>query len=324
MTERPVVVVWQAANADRLPGIEAAGAIAEVRFAPNTSTLRSALGDADAVFFFHGAKPDLQEAWPLATKLRWIQSASDGVDGLLFPALVQSDVEVTNARGVFDDAIAEWVIGAMLAMVTGLDRSLVSQTEHRWDDDRGTERLAGKRFLAVGPGPIGRATARRARDLGMSVASVGRAPRPDDLFEPIGGPADLLPMLAEADVVLDALPLSPGTHHFFDGDAFAAMKPTARFLNVGRGATVDEAALVAALERRAIGGAALDVFEEEPLPATSPLWALPSVIVSPHICGDFDGWERAVVEVFLDNLGRFVRGETLSNRVDTEAGFGIG
>jgi phosphoglycerate dehydrogenase-like enzyme len=87
---------------------------------------------------------------------------------------------------------------------------------------------------------------------------------------------------------------------------------------------VDEAALVAALERRAIGGAALDVFEEEPLPATSPLWALPSVIVSPHICGDFDGWERAVVEVFLDNLGRFVRGETLRNRVDTEAGFGIG
>jgi phosphoglycerate dehydrogenase-like enzyme len=131
-------------------------------------------------------------------------------------------------------------------------------------------------------------------------------------------------MLAEADVVLDALPLSPGTHHFFDADAFAAMKPTARFLNVGRGATVDEAALVDALERGSLGGAALDVFEEEPLPAGSPLWTLPTVVVSPHICGDFDGWERAVVDVFLDNLGRFVRGETLRNRVDTEAGFGIG
>ena len=324
MTERPVVVVWRAANADHLPGIEAAGTVADIRFAPDVSALRPALDQAEVLFFHHGSKPELEAAWPLATKLRWIQSASDGVDGLLFPALVESGVEVTNGRGVFDDAIAEWVIGAMLAMVTGLDRSIVSQTERHWDDDRGTERLAGKRFLAVGPGPIGRAAARRARDLGMSVAAVGRAPRPDDLFERIGGPGDLHPMLAEADVVLDALPLSSGTHHFFDAAAFAAMKPTARFLNVGRGATVDEAALVAALEPGAIGGAALDVFEEEPLPESSPLWTLPTVIVSPHICGDFDGWERAVVDVFLDNLGRFVRGETLRNRVDTRAGFGIG
>ena len=243
MTERPVVVVWRAANADHLPGIVAAGTVADIRFAPDASALRPALDEAEVLFFHHGSKPELEAAWPLATKLRWIQSASDGVDGLLFPALVQSDVEVTNGRGVFDDAIAEWVIGAMLA---------------------------------------------------------------------------------EADVVLDALPLSPGTHHFFDAAAFAAMKPTARFLNVGRGATVDEGALVTALERGGIGGAALDVFEEEPLPASSPLWTLPTVIVSPHICGDFDGWERAVVDVFLDNLGRFVRGETLRNRVDTRAGFGIG
>ncbi len=324
MTERPVVVVWRAGGADRLPGIETAAGVAEVRFAPDPPSLRPALEEADAMFFFHGSKSDLEEAWPSAARLRWIQSASDGVDGLLFPALVQSEVQVTNARGVFDDAIAEWVIGAMLAMVTGLGRSIVSQTERRWDDDRGSERLAGERFLAVGPGPIGRAAARRARDLGMSVAAVGRAPRPDDLFETIGGPDELHPMLAEADVVLDALPLAPGTHHFFDAAAFAAMKPTARFLNVGRGATVEEPALVDALERGAIGGAALDVYEEEPLPAASPLWTLPTVIVSPHICGDFDGWERAVVDVFLDNLGRFVRGETLRNRVDTRAGFGIG
>src|SRR5207244_8499183 len=158
--------------------------------------------------------------------------------------LVQSDVEVTNARGVFDDAIAEWVTGAMLAMVTGLDRWVGWQTGRRWDDDRGTERLAGKRFLAVGPGPIGRAAARRARDLGMALAAVGRAPRHDDLFERIGGPGDLYAMLAEAEVVLDALPLSPGTRHSFGAAAFAAMKPTARSLHVGRGATVAEAALV--------------------------------------------------------------------------------
>src|SRR5215467_4338055 len=183
----------------------------------------------------------------------------------------------------------------MLAMATGLDRSIVAQTQLRWDDDRGTERLAGQRLVVLGPGPIGRATARRARDLGMSVAAVGRAPRPDDLFERVVGPEDLHAMLADADVVFDALPLTPGTVHYVDAGAFAAMRQTARFLNVGRGGTVDEAALIDALASGRLAGAALDVFEVEPLPKESPLWSMPNVIVSPHICGDFDGWEAASV-----------------------------
>jgi phosphoglycerate dehydrogenase-like enzyme len=200
----------------------------------------------------------------------------------------------------------------------------VAQTQHRWDDDRGTERLAGQRLLVLGPGPIGRATARRARDLGMSVAGVGRAPRPDDLFERVGGPDDVHAMLADADVVFDALPLTPGTRHYVDAGAFGAMRPTARFLNVGRGGTVDEAALIDALATGRLAGAALDVFEVEPLPEHSPLWSMPNVIVSPHICGDFDGWEAASVAILLDNLGRFVRDEPLRNLVDTTLGFGVG
>ena len=102
------------------------------------------------------------------------------------------------------------------------------------------------------------------------------------------------------------------------------MPPSARFYNVGRGGTVDEPALIEALRGGGIAGAALDVYEEEPLPASSPLWSMPNVIVSPHICGDFDGWEEAVVGVFVDNLGRFVRGEALRNPVDLHAGFGVG
>ena len=102
------------------------------------------------------------------------------------------------------------------------------------------------------------------------------------------------------------------------------MRPSARFHNVGRGGTVDEPALIEALRGGGIAGAALDVYEEEPLPASSALWGMPNVIVSPHICGDFDGWEEAVVAVFVDNLGRFVRGEALRNRVDLHAGFGVG
>jgi phosphoglycerate dehydrogenase-like enzyme len=209
-------------------------------------------------------------------------------------------------------------------MATGLDRSIVDGTLGRWDDDRGSQRLAGQRLLVLGPGPIGRAAARRAHDLGMSVAAVGRAPRPDDLFERIGGPGELHTMLAEADVVFDALPLTPDTHRYVDATALAAMKPTARFLNVGRGSTVDEDALIRALQEGRIAGAALDVFEVEPLPTDSPLWTMPNVIVSPHICGDFDGWEEASVGVFVDNLGRFVRGEPLRNLADTSLGFGVG
>jgi phosphoglycerate dehydrogenase-like enzyme len=156
------------------------------------------------------------------------------------------------------------------------------------------------------------------------VAAVGRAPRPDDLFESVGGPDDLHAMLADADVVFDALPLTPGTRHYVDAAAFGAMRPTARFLNVGRGGTVDEAALTDALATGRLAGAALDVFEVEPLPEDSPLWSMPNVIVSPHICGDFDGWEAASVAILLDNLGRFLRDEPLRNLVDTTLGFGVG
>ena len=324
MTGRPVVTVLGATAAEPPPGIEAAGELADLRFAPDGGSLGEVFAETDALLFWGADRRWLEDAWSLAGRLRWIQAWSDGVDRLVFPALTGSDVVVTNARGVFDDAIAEWVIAATLAMVSGLHHAIVSQQARRWDDDRHTERLEGKRLLVVGPGPIGRATARRAHDLGMAVAAVGRAPRPDGLFERIGGPEDLHAMVGEADVVLDALPLTPDTRHRFDADAFTAMRRTARFLNVGRGGTVDEGALVDALQSGGIAGAALDVFEVEPLPADSPLWAMPNVIVSPHNCGDFEGWEEQVVAVFIDNLGRFTRGEPLRNVVDTTLGFGVG
>jgi phosphoglycerate dehydrogenase-like enzyme len=275
------------------------------------------------LFFWRARREWLESTWHLATDLRWIQSASDGVDGLLFPGLAQSHVTVTNARGIFDEPIAEWVISAIGALATGLGTSVRDTAASRWDDERHRERLAGSRLLIVGPGPIGRATARRALALRMEVEAVGRRARDDDLFGHILGPEDLASALGRADHVLDALPLAPGTRHLFDAAAFAAMRPSARFYNVGRGGTVDEDALIAALHDGTIAGAALDVFEQEPLPAASPLWSFPNVIVSPHICGDFDGWERAVVGLFVENLGRFVRGEPLANPVDPVAGFGV-
>ena len=322
VTVRPVVVVLGPRD-EPPPGIERAAEHAELCAADGAAQLRDALPGADALFFWRAHRGDLEEAWDACDRLRWIQAASDGVDGLLFPALIESDVSVTNGRGIFDNAIAEWVIGALLGFVTRIPESFAAQRQHRWISGE-TERLAGTRLLVVGPGPIGRAVATRARALGMEISGVGRTARADALFGLMRPVAELAQAVADADVVLDTVPLTPQTHHLFNAEVFAAMRPTAHFVNVGRGATVDEPALIRALQGGQLAGAALDVFETEPLPADSPLWDLPGVIISPHMCGDFRGWEEAAVALFLDNLGRFARGEELRNPVDKHAGFGVG
>ena len=326
MSDRPLVVVLGAGPDDPPPGIEAAAPHVDLRYAPDGDSLPAAIADADGLFFWRAEGAWLREAWPHAAHLRWVQSASDGVNALMFPELVASEVEVTNARGVFEDAIAEWVIGAMLAFAARILEQHDRQMRGVWDATS-RERLAGSRLLVVGPGPIGRATAVRARALGLEVEAAGRNARRDDLLGAVVATGDrdaFHAALGRADHVLDALPLTPATRAVFDAGAFAAMRPTARFYNVGRGDTVDEPALIDALERGTIAGAGLDVFTEEPLPADSPLWAMPQVLLSPHMCGDVDGWEAEVVAIFVENAARFARGEPLRNRVDTAAGFGIG
>jgi phosphoglycerate dehydrogenase-like enzyme len=319
--DRPVVLLVDARGGGPPLGVDEAERLAEVRRASDERSLADGLPDADVLFTWGAVHGWLRTVWGRAERVRWIQTASDGVDGLLFPALVEAGVVVTNARGVFDDAIAEWTIGAMLAFPTRILDQRDAQSRKTWLTGR-TERLAGRRLLVVGPGPIGRAVARRASSLGMQVSAVGRSARDDDLFGRVRGRGELHAALAEADYVVDTMPITGGTRHTFDASAFAAMRPEARFLNVGRGATDDARALVEALRHGRIAGAALDVFEEEPLPEASPLWGMSNVLISPHMCGDFTGWEVAVNELFSDNLERFVRGEELHNRVDTLLGFG--
>jgi phosphoglycerate dehydrogenase-like enzyme len=323
---RPVVVVL-GAGADAQPaGIEGAADDVDLVFAADGDALVE-LGDrADGLFFFRASGAWLRAAWPLMERLRWIHSASDGVDAVLFPDLVASEVVVTNSRGVFDASIAEWVIGAMLAFATRILDQRDAQLQGRWIEGT-TERLGGRHVLVVGPGPIGRAVADRASALGMSVELAGRAARIDDRFGAVVSTMDVTAFdraLSRADYVVDALPLTSATDRLFDEGRFGAMKSTTRFLNVGRGDTVDETALVGALTSGSIGGAALDVFHREPLPEASPLWALPQVLISPHMCGDFDGWEWEVMSVFCENATRFARGEPLRNIVDKAAGHGVG
>ena len=306
------------------PGIEAIADDVELRYAPDGAALEAQIGDAEIVYMWGGGREDLEAAWPLATRLRWVAAFNVGINRLLFPALVESDVVLTNARGAADGPITETVVGFIVAMAKGFRRMFDDQHAHVWGDrDRELQRLADRRLLVVGPGPIGRAIARAVRDgLGMRAEAVGRTARAGDGdFDAIHAGDDLHAALAEADYVVDTLPLTPATEHLFDAAAFAAMKPTARFVNVGRGATVDEPALVEALASGGIAGAALDVFEEEPLPAESPLWDMENVIVCPHMSGDVEGWEADFADVFYDNVGRWVRGEPLRNVVDKRLGF---
>jgi phosphoglycerate dehydrogenase-like enzyme len=243
------------------------------------------------------------------------------VDQLLFPELVESHVVLTNARGVFDAGIAEHVLGVMLLFAKDLRRAVDRQRRREWAPGD-TETLEARRLLVVGVGPVGRAIGKAARGFGMLVRGMGRTTRPgDQVFGTIMGVDELHDGLGWADYVVDVLPATERTRGLFDADAFAAMNPWTRFVNVGRGSTVDEPALVEALRSGGIAAAALDVFEAEPLPHDSPLWDLPNVVITPHVAGDFAGWREAVMEVFVENLERYLTGNPLRNVVDKRLGF---
>jgi phosphoglycerate dehydrogenase-like enzyme len=315
------VVVMGATLDDPPPGIGVIADAVDLAFADEVAGLADVLPGSDVLFAWRPRGRLLSEAWGHAGGLRWIQSASAGVDTLLFPQLVASHVVVTNARGVFDDAIAEYVVGLILLFSKGLAGVLDAQRRGEWRH-REVERLEQKRVLVAGTGPIGRAIARSCAAMGMQVRGVGRTARPrDGEFGRVFAAEDLAEAAGWADYVVDALPATDATRHMFDGAVFAAMNPGARFINVGRGSTVDEPALVRALREGGIAGAALDVFEEEPLPAESPLWEMPNVVVSPHMAGDFAGWRESAVELFVRNLERYLTGRPLLNVVDKERGY---
>ncbi|WP_116042746.1 D-2-hydroxyacid dehydrogenase [Amycolatopsis palatopharyngis] len=293
---------------------------AEVRYT-RADGLADALRGADALFVYDFLSPAVPGAWHSADKLRWLHIASAGVDPVLFPELRDSDVELTNSRGVFDDPIAEYVLGVILAFAKDFAGSLRLQDQSRWQH-RETERIAGTTALVLGTGPIGRAIARMLRAAGMSVAGIGRRAREDDPdFGTVYASDNLTEHLPSADYVVAVAPLTEQTKGIFNADAFAAMKSTARFVNVGRGELVLTGDLIEALRSGQIAGAALDVFDTEPLPTDSPLWSMPDVLLSPHMSGDFIGWRNTLVEVFADNFRRWTAGLPLRNVVDKSLGY---
>jgi phosphoglycerate dehydrogenase-like enzyme len=263
-----------------------------------------------------------------AGRVRWVHSTAAGVGHLLFPELVHSGIVVTNARGIHARSMAEHVLGVMLAFTRRLHVARDAQHERRWTQAElwratpGFEELDGATLGLVGFGRIGRAIAEGARAFGMRVLAVRRRPEADPSpAHAQWGPERLGDLLALSDWIVVAAPHTPQTDRMLGAPEFARMKRGARLVNIARGALLDEAALLDALRTGRLAGAALDVFEAEPLPADSPLWSMPEVIATPHISGVGPRFWGRICEQFAGNLRRFAAGEPLENVVDKRGGY---
>ena len=321
MTENPRLVILGATKIDEVPGISKLASEVELQCANTLGDLRNSLKGAEILLGWDFRADLLRSAWDKASNLRWVHWAGVGVDPILFPELVESDVVLTNSRGVFDRAMAEYVLGLVLNFAKGFPETTSLQSEAQWKH-RLTERIDKKHALIIGAGSIGRAIARMLKGMDMIVSGVGRRERSGDSdFEQIFASSDLNTALPHADYVIVVVPLTSETHRLFGREQFDAMKPSARLINVGRGATVDEQAIISALQEGTIAGAALDVFEDEPLPSESPLWSMPQVIVSPHMSGDFYGNEQALADCFYENYHRYRANKPLLNIVDKSLGY---
>ena len=293
----------------------------EVRyvFIDPSESLTGDAADADALFVW-GSGDFLKDNWHRFLSVRWIHSASAGVDRLLFPELVRSDVVLTSSRNIFDRALAEYTIGLMLAAAKDFTTTISRQAAHEWKA-RETESLFGKTLVVVGVGPIGRETARLAKAFGMRLIGVGRTAREDPDLGPVIASTDLASALPEADFLLLIAPRTPITEGLIGREAIALLKPSARVINVGRGSIIDQEELRRALVEGRIAGAALDVFEKEPLAKDDPMWDTPNLLVSPHMAGDYAGWRRDAADLFMENLRRWTAREPLLNVVDKALGY---
>ncbi len=264
--------------------------------------------------------PNIEAVTRQMPDLRWLHTNSAGVDHVLFPALIASDVVVTNAAGAHAIPISESVMGMMLAIVKRFPDHWRNQTQARWERYRKDE-LYGKTLTIIGTGHIARELARRARFFGMATIGVTAAPREEPAFDRLVGYDSLLDALAAADFVVIAAPLSPDRIGLIGRDALAAMRPTAWLINIARGALVDEQALLDTLRANRIAGAYLDVFAQEPLPSRHPFWKLPNVLIVPHNTGFTWQSRGRGLDLFIDNLRRWLDGAPLVNVVDKQRGY---
>ncbi len=255
-----------------------------------------------------------------ATRLKWLHVGGTGVDRLLPLGDLRPDLVISNTPGLNAEMMADYVLCTLLMLTWDFPRLWRNQIAHKWER-WGVERVEGKTVVLVGIGNIGQAIARRTRSLGMHVIGVRHAQRPSPGMDRVVGIAQLPSVLGEADYVVLALPLTPETRGLMGRRELEAMKSSAYLINVSRGSIVQEQTLIAALKAGNLAGAALDVFETEPLPAESELWQLPNVILTPHLSSWSKDYRIRSAEIFGLNLDRYLSGQPLAHVIDREKGY---
>jgi phosphoglycerate dehydrogenase-like enzyme len=288
----------------------------------NDPSANTVAKDATTILFWSGSREMLRETFVKCEHLRWIHSRWAGLDSLLFPELVNSDVVLTNGKGVFSQSLGEFALTAILYFAKDIPRMRRNQMARAWAPFD-VEMIAGKVLGVVGYGDIGRAAATRAHAMGMQILATKRHPPlvPDPFVEKYYRTTELHEMLARCDYIVAAAPLTDETRHMISDAEFAAMKSTAVVINVGRGAVIDEEAMVRALNEKRIRGAGLDVFEREPLPKESALYGMENVLLSPHCADNIAGWTDDAMQFFLEQYARFEKNEPLLNVVNKQLGY---
>ncbi|MGB7760636.1 MAG: D-2-hydroxyacid dehydrogenase [Bryobacteraceae bacterium] len=303
---------------ERLPA-EAGIAVGE-----RVEAFERAAEEAGVIFNWSGSVELLREVFRMCPRVRWVHMRWAGLDGWLFPELVESTVALTNGTGVFSESLGEFALAGILYFAKDLGRMIRNQAVQRWEQFDVTE-IAGQTLGIVGYGDIGRAVAARARAMGMRVVAVKRHAPPagvaDAFAERIYTPERTAEMIALADYIVSAAPLTAETRGLIGEREFAAMKPSAVVINLGRGPVIDEASMVRALSERRIRGAVLDVFDTEPLPEGHPFYRLDNVLVSPHTADHTADWLDRAMQLFLANFARFQKGQPLENLVNKKLGY---
>jgi phosphoglycerate dehydrogenase-like enzyme len=319
LTKKPPLVLVLSNAAD--PQLEMLAGIQHV-VADSTATPASQANNADVILQWAGNRDRLRSALLANPTVRWVHSRAAGLDNILFPELVDSEVLLTNGSGVFSQSLGEFALAAILYFAKDFRRMIRNQQAGRWEQFD-VEEIAGQTVGIVAYGDIGRAVATRVHAMGMRVLAFKRhAPATaDPLIAQFFGPHQLSTMLTECDYVVVAAPLTPETRHMVSDSAFAAMKPNAVFINIGRGPVVDQAALVRALESGQIRGAGLDVFEQEPIPPGDPMYKLENVLLSPHCADHTKDWLDQAMRFFLLQYERFSNGQPLENVVEKRLGY---
>ncbi|MDR3362730.1 MAG: D-2-hydroxyacid dehydrogenase [Desulfovibrio sp.] len=256
-----------------------------------------------------------EEILSACKKLRLVLSLSAGIETLPLQALLSKGIRICNTRGAHGGSIAEYVLCWILIISHHFHTFIRRQERCEWKTILYGEDIEGKTLCVIGVGSIGQEIGKKAKALNMRVTGTKRHPEPVQGFDKVLGTGHLHELLGEADYVVLSTPLTRETHHLMGAEEFQKMKDTAVFINVSRGNTVDESALIQALEEKQIAGAILDVFQIEPLPASSPLWKMENVLITPHNAGPTKNTKNKTIQLLFENIVRFTNGKALINEI---------